>query len=239
MIAIVPARGGSKGLPGKNLRLLDGEPLIHHTLRAALSAQLVDRVIVSTDCHELVSACRGVDGVEVPFMRPAELATDDASAIDAYLHAATWLAEHEGRAPKSLCVLLPTSPLRRPGDIDAAIALFKAKDARVVLSVVETKPAAWLQFKRQDGRLTPILGHEASVANRQDLPATWAPNGSVYVFDVDALRRTRTYFGASTFGLEMPPERSVDIDSEVDFALAEILFNRNRHEQDRRLYSVL
>ncbi len=239
MIAIVPARGGSKGLPGKNLRLLDGAPLIHHTLRAALSAQLIDRVIVSTDCPEIASACLRVDGVEVPFMRPAGLATDEASAIDAYLHAAAWLAEHEGQAPRSLCVLLPTSPMRLPGDIDAAITLFKTKEAKVVLSVVETKPAAWLQLKHQDGRLTPLLGRHASVANRQDLPGTWVPNGSVYVLDMDELQYTRTYFGDLTFGLVMPPERSVDIDSEVDFALAEILCSRNADEQDRRLYSVL
>ena len=239
LAAIVPARGGSKGLPGKNLRPLAGDPLIVHSLRAALAARLVSRIIVSTDCDEIARVCAAVPGVEVPFRRPAELATDAASAVDVYLHAADWLAEEMGTPPQALCVLLPTSPLRRPGDVDAAIALFHAKQAEVVISVTETKPVAWLQTMDADGRLSPAADGGASVANRQDLPGAWQPNGSVYVLDIEALRRTRTYFGPATYGLTLPPDRSVDIDTETDFLLAETLLRQQSYEPDRCMHRAV
>jgi len=235
VIALIPARGGSKGLPGKNLRPLAGKPLIVHTLEAALAARAVERVIVSTDDDEIIRVARSVDGVEVPFRRPPQLAGDSASAVDAYLHAADCLELLDGTAPRSFCVLLPTAPLRDAGDIDAAVALYHRTRAEVVLSVAPAKPLAWHQHMDGDGRLVPATAN-SSVANRQDCPQSWVPNGAIYVLDMPALRRTRTYFGPATWGHPMPADRSVDIDTETDFLLAEMLLARSAdRDSDRPL----
>jgi len=235
MIVVVPARGVSKGVPNKNLRPLAGAPLIVHTLRTALDCPAVERVLVTTDDDEIIRVCRSVPGVEVPFRRPAHLATDDASATDAYLHLVDCLGIAEGVAPAEICVLLPTSPLRLPEDISAAIALYRSRDARTVISVSEAKPAAWLQAMEDDGRLRSLMP-AAPLQNRQGYAPIYLPNGSIYVLDVATLRDTRTYFGPHTFGYPMPAERSVDIDTEADFLAAEALMNaRLRAHEDRDL----
>lgn len=239
MIVVVPARGGSKGLPGKNLRNLAGEPLIVHTLRTALAAERVERVIVSTDDDAIIEASRAVAGVEVPFRRPPHLSTDDASAVDAYLHVSDCLGIIEGTTPRDLCVLLPTAPLRLASDVDAAIDLYFSTSAEVVFSVAEAKPLAWHQFMDDSGRLEPALGAAAGIGNRQQFRAGWLPNGSIYVFDVETLRRTRTYFGPATYGYAMPPERSIDIDTEADFAAAEALFKLAQQQATNDTDSVL
>jgi CMP-N,N'-diacetyllegionaminic acid synthase len=228
MIVVVPARGGSKGLTRKNVLPLAGVPLIQHTLKTALSARHVTRVIVSTDDDEITAVVKRIDGVEVPFRRPAELASDTSSAVDVYLHAADWLEATEGRPVGALCALLPTSPLRLSADIDAAIECFIRNQAEVVLSVQQGKPLAWHQQMDPDSRLTALgnLSPQEAIANRQAHgPAPVVLNGSIYVLDLVALRRTRTYFGPKTYGYLMPPERSVDIDGPDDFRLAEALLS--------------
>ena len=239
MIVIVPARGGSKGVPGKNLRLLAGLPLIVHTLQSARDCPAVERVIVSTDNDEIIRICRAEAGVEVPFRRPAHLATDDANAIDAYLHVVDCLAVSEGTAPVEVCVLLPTSPLRTPDDISAAIELFRHKAAQSVVSVTQAKPSEWLQKLDQDGRLQRLLPSK-QIANRQDYAPVFLPNGSIYVLDVATLRHTRDYFGERTYGYPMPLERAVDIDTEADFLAAEaLLYQRLRDHEDRDMRRAL
>ncbi len=235
MIVIVPARGGSKGVPGKNLRLLAGLPLIVHTLRSALDCDAVDRVIVSTDDDEIIRVSRGIAGVEVPFRRPAHLATDDANAVDVYLNVVDCLGVSEGAAPDDICVLLPTSPLRLPSDIGAAIELYQCNDAQAVVSVTEAKPAQWLQHMAQDGRLRSVVASDR-LDNRQSYDPVYLPNGSIYVLQVEALRRTRNYFGPQTYGYPMPPERAVDIDTEADFLAAEaFMTERLQDHEDRDL----
>ncbi len=233
MIAIVPARGGSKGVPGKNLRRLAGLPLIVHTLRAALACDAIDRVIVSSDDDEIIGVCRGVAGVEVPFRRPAQLATDDAHAVDVYMHTVDCLGVSEGTAPEEICVLLPTSPLRLPSDISAAIELYRRRDAHAVVSVSEAKPAEWLQHMDADGRLHPVVA-SAGLANRQSYTPVYLPNGSIYVLQVAALRQTRNFFGPHTYGYPMPSERAVDIDTEADFLAAEALMTERLHDHEDR-----
>ncbi len=222
MIAVVPARGGSKGLPRKNLKMLAGKPLIVHTLECALAASSIERVVVSTDDEEIASVARQVEGVETPFLRPAMLSGDTASAVDVYLHAAAALGDAT-RGVDTLCALLPTAPLRQPADIDACVALFRDKRAEVVLSVVAAKPAAWQQAMQDDGRLAPVPGVDPSIDNRQGYGRTVIPNGAVYVFDVAGLARTRTYFGPRTYGIEMPASRSIDIDGQDDLDMAEAI----------------
>ncbi len=231
MLAVIPARGGSKGLIRKNLVQLAGKPLIQHTIEAALAASAVTRVVVTSDDAEIIEVARGVPGIEAPFVRPSELATDDAAAVDVYLHAVDWLGEHEGGTPESFCALLPTSPLRLPSDIDAAIALFRERDADVVVSVQEAKPLAWHQAMDSDRGLHPVTGvaGEAAIANRQDMgPRPVVLTGSIYVLKVEPLRRTRTYFGPKSYGYAMPASRSIDIDSEDDLRLAAALLEAEK-----------
>lgn len=231
MIVVVPARGGSKGLPGKNLRPLAGEPLIVHTLKGALDCPEVERVIVSTDDDEIIRVSRGVAGVEVPFRRPPHLATDEADSIDAYLHVVDSLGISEGVAPTEICVLLPTSPLRLPSDISAAIGLYRQREAQAVLSVTEAKPVEWIQEMAEDGRLQAVVASER-LYNRQVYTPVYIPNGSIYVFDVANLRRRRDVLGERSFGYPMPAERSVDIDNEADFLAAEALMTQRLLENE-------
>ena len=226
MLSIIPARGGSKGLPGKNIKLLNGLPLIAHSIRVAQACKSITRVVVSTDDESIASIAKEY-GAEVPFMRPSVLADDDASAIDVYLHAVKELERLENTSFRDLCVLLPTSPLRNIDDIDSCIRLYRDNDAEVVLSVTETKPLEWhLSRDRKTHSLKTIIDvdKKQAIYNRQALgEPPVILNGSIYVLNISALERTRTYFGNSTFGYVMPSIRSVDIDTEDDFRMAEAL----------------
>lgn len=242
MIVIVPARGGSKGLPGKNTRTFAGEPLIVHTLRAALAAQSVSRVLVTTDDDETMRVARTVDGVEMPVRRPPHLATDTANALDAYLHLVDSLEIIEGAAPHEVCVLLPTAPLRTPGDVDGAIALYRRKKAEAVISVSEAKPIDWLHRITPDGRMHPAVPGDGLLVNRQFHDPVYLPNGSIYVFDVAAARARCAIYGGDMYAYVMPAERSVDIDTEADFRAAEALFQQrigDDREPVRRLHRAV
>ncbi|NNE84243.1 MAG: acylneuraminate cytidylyltransferase family protein, partial [Alphaproteobacteria bacterium] len=146
-------------------------------------------------------------------------------------HVVDCLAVSEGMACNEICVLLPTSPLRLPSDIGAAIELYRQKDAQAVISVVEAKPVEWLHNMDNDGCLQPVVASK-QLDNRQDYAPIYLPNGSIYVFDVETLRRTRHYIGTRSFGYLMPVERSVDIDTEADFLAAEALMNNRLQDHE-------
>lgn len=229
MLAIIPARGGSKGLPGKNIKTLAGQPLIAYTIKAALRAGLVSRVIVSTDSEEIAETARKY-GAEVPFMRPAELASDTANAMDAFFHVLERLRETENVDFESFVVLQPTSPLRTAADIDSAIRLFEQKKAKTVLSVTDfPHPPVWAQAMNKNKQITPFFGNENLTQNRQNQKNAYLPNGAVYVFDTQFLKTHRSYFSAHTYGYYMPPERSVDIDTALDFIVAQALLHKKQN----------
>jgi CMP-N,N'-diacetyllegionaminic acid synthase len=216
VLAVITARGGSKGVPGKNVRPVYGRPLIAWTVRAATRAHTVDRVIVSTDDEGIAEASRAA-GAEVPFARPAELATDTASSIDVILHALDAVPGFD------LVVLLqPTSPLRNAADIDAAVERCVSADAPACVSVslVEEHPQ-WMYRLGNDSRLAPVLPADSRASRRQDLPAVYSLNGAVYVARVDWLRRERSFLSPATVGYVMPRERALDIDTESDFQTLE------------------
>jgi N-acylneuraminate cytidylyltransferase/CMP-N,N'-diacetyllegionaminic acid synthase len=223
MIAIIPARGGSKGLPGKNVMALAGKPLIAHTIEAALQARAIDRVIVSTDDDKIAETAKAW-GAEVPFMRPANLASDDSKAIDAYLYTIERLEKEGGTPVHSVVILLPTSPLRTGADIDAAVALFDEKNADSVISYTpEAHPISWHRYLGPDGDFEPIFPTDLS--NRQDIRTSYYPNGAIYVFRTQLLRE-RQYYGGRSFAYLMPRSRSVDIDSRDDFDYAAYLMTK-------------
>lgn len=218
MLAIIPARGGSKGLPGKNIKLLNGKPLIAYTILAAMNSKSVSRIVVSTDCAEIADHAKQL-GAEVPFMRPSELAQDGSLAIDNYNYCVDALEQQEGNQIIDFCVLQPTSPLRNAKDIDGAISLFREKQADSVISYCrEAHPVHWHKYLNDDCSVSNVFD-TGEDKNRQDYRETVYPNGAIYVFRTDLIKR-RTYYSEKTYAFLMPRERSVDIDDLQDFMLA-------------------
>lgn len=225
MIAIIPARGGSKGLPGKNIRPLNGKPLIAYAVEAALKAKRIDKVIISTDDEEIARVAVQY-GAELPFMRPAELASDTAMAVDNYIYTIGRLEEESGRTIDAFVVLQPTSPLRIAEDIDGAVELFNQKNADSVISYTqEAHPISWHKYLDDEGRFIDIL--DSNIKNRQDNRISYYPNGAVYVFRTSMIRN-RKYYTEKSYAYIMPRTRSVDIDFIEDFEYAEFLLTRNR-----------
>jgi CMP-N,N'-diacetyllegionaminic acid synthase len=220
LIAIITARGGSKGLPRKNVLPFCGKPLIAHTIEAAQNSSAIDRIIVSTDDAEIAAVAREF-GAEVPFMRPAELASDTASSRDVILHALLFL-EAEGWPVDAFCLLQPTSPLRTAADIDAAFKIFREKTADSVLSITPyDHPVQWAVEMQDNGTLRPR--EKTNAERRQELVEYYRPNGAVYMFRTNFFKDSMGYFGPNSYGCIMPPERSVDIDTRLDFVVAEAI----------------
>lgn len=223
MIAIIPARGGSKGLPGKNVRPLNGKPLIAYAIEEAIKAKHIDRVIISTDDEEIARVAVEY-GAELPFMRPAELASDTSMAIDNYIYTIGRLEEEVGNPVDAFVVLQPTSPLRIAEDIDGAIELFEQKGADSVISYCqEAHPVTWHKYLDDEGRFVDIFA--ANIKNRQDNRVSYYPNGAVYVFRTTMIRE-RKYYTDKSYAYVMPRTRSVDIDFIEDFEYAEFLLKR-------------
>jgi N-acetylneuraminate synthase len=223
IVAVIPARGGSKGLPGKNIRPFAGVPLLAHAIAAARACPQIDRCLVSTDAAEIADVARAYDA-EVPFLRPAALAQDDTPGIEPILHAVRWLEEH-GDRPDAVMVLQPTSPLRTAEDLDAAIRLLGEPKADAVVSVCDAPRHPYLIKRRSpEGWLQPFApmpkgGDEI----RQAFPAAYALNGAVYLIRREVLLAQRTLLPERTCAHIMPMERSIDIDTAVDLELAEYI----------------
>jgi len=227
MIAIIPARGGSKGVPGKNIKELDGKPLIAYTIEAALGAKGVDRVIVTTDDEAIADVARKY-GAEVPFMRPAELASDTAAAPDVYVHAVEFMSKEMGQPIEKFMVLLPTVPLRTSQHIDEAIELFNKEKADTLLSMTEADtPATWYHYRDENGRVHNAgFGAGDVMKNRQTNEAYIIPNGAIYILDYKLVKEKRTYYCDNTIAYVMKSEDSVDIDYPIDFEIAEFFMKK-------------
>lgn len=222
-LAIIPARGGSKGLPGKNIREICGKPLIAWSIIQAKHCDDIHRVVVSTDDHQIARIANEYGG-EVPFMRPTELANDTALTIDVILHALCWLEKYEKYRPEYIMLLQPTSPLRSAKDIDGVMRVLMNKDARAVVSVCEPDHHPWWSNTLpESGSMKDFLRVEILHRGRQELPVFYRLNGAVYLAEVDYLHEHHGFFGPNTFAYKMPGERSIDIDSAMDFKLASLL----------------
>ena len=228
VLGLVVARGGSKGLPRKNVLPLSGRPLIAWTVEAARAARTLTRTIVSSEDAEILARARDAGG-ETPFVRPAAFATDTASSLGVALHALDWLAEHEGW-PADVLVLLPaTAPLRRAHHIDAAVTTLLADPAlEAVVAVTEADYPPYWMLTAKEGRLAWLFPEGGRIDRRQDLPTAFRPNGSIYAVRAAALREQRTFYPRATAPYIMPREESVNIDTAMDFTLAELLLARQR-----------
>jgi len=232
VLGLIPARGGSKGLPGKNILPLDGIPIICHSIRAAARSRL-DRVIVSTDSEEIAVVARACGG-DVPFLRPAELALDDTPTLPVVLHALARI----GGEYDAVMILQPTSPLRTAEDIDAALAMLAADpSADSVISVVkvgDNHPARMKEL-REGVLVDPSFAEETEGKRRQDLPDYYLRNGAIYLTRTRVLVDDQSFKGRRSLGYVMPEERSVNIDGRLDFLLAgAILAERNMTEGRER-----
>ena len=222
LLCLMLARGGSKGVPGKNLRQLNGRPLIDYTIDAVHGARLFDRFILSTDSEEIAGRARQL-GVDVPFMRPAELSGDDASALDAIVHALEWVEANDQKYDY-VQYIFPTAPLREAADIRAGVSLLLESEADMVISVCEDDhPRVWSNKLPADGSLKNFIPREFRDRNRQTLPKTYRINGSIYVARWEVFYHRKDWFEQDTRAYVMPREKSVDIDTLLDFQMAEVL----------------
>jgi CMP-N,N'-diacetyllegionaminic acid synthase len=217
ILALIPARGGSKGIPRKNVRLLAGKPLIAWTIEAARACAELERVVVSTDDAEIASVARE-HGAEIPFMRPEALATDSASSLPVVLHALDHLPGID-----AVLLLQPTSPLRTAADIAAVLSLAASTGAPSVMSVAPAPCHPDWMYRMSGGRQLERLMPGRRALRRQDLEPVYVPNGAIYFNRVDWLRETGDFVGPGTIGFEMPAERSIDLDGPLDWALTELL----------------
>lgn len=216
VLAVIPARGGSKGVPRKNIKPLAGKPLIGWTIEAVRESSLIDRVVVSTEDLEIAEIARSLDA-EVPFLRPKELATDEASGMGAVLHALQELPGFD-----YVVLLQPTSPLRHTSDIDGAIGVCVHEGALSCVSVCEVKERPeHCYFRDNSGRLSPVLPFKEKTVRRQDLPPVYCLNGAIYVAKVSWLLEHKSFITKETRAWVMSRERSIDIDDLSDFELAD------------------
>lgn len=223
VLALIPARGGSKGLPGKNIVPVNGRPLLQWTIEAARASRYIDRVVLSSNDEAIMAEARAC-GCEVPFRRPRELSTDTATTVDVVLHALDALPEYD-----IIVVLQPTSPLRTTEDIDSACRILEDVSAPACVSVapVEQNPF-WMYRVDSEGKMTPLLETEITAIRRQDLPSVCILNGAIYVAETQWLRRTRTFVTRETVAYVMPEKRSLDIDTPADLeAFKRILAEQN------------
>jgi N-acylneuraminate cytidylyltransferase/CMP-N,N'-diacetyllegionaminic acid synthase len=226
MLAIIPARGGSKGLPGKNLKELNGKPLICYAIEQAKKSKLIDKIVVSTDDIDIANVAVNC-GAECPFLRPAHLATDDSLVNDTYIYTLDKLKNDFDYDVSEFIVLQPTTPLRKVSDIDSAIELFKQKDADSVVSYVEESHSVyWHKFLDENMCFDDIF--EQKLANRQEYRKSYYPNGAVYIFKKKLILENKWYSDKS-FAYLMPRSRSVDIDTLDDFLYAEYLLGKNKN----------
>lgn len=230
-IALICVRAGSKGLPGKNQMQLEGKSLLERAVQQAKSASNITRVIVSTDCSILADIAIK-SGAEVPFLRPAYLATDTTPEWQVWQHAINYLKSENSSLPNSLVVLPVTSPLRNNEDIENCISVFNKKKYDIVISISEAKRNPYFNMVRinEKDNLELVIQSEVNYARRQDAPIVYDITTIAYVADPTFILNNSGIFDGKVGYVKVPFERAVDIDDSVDFELAKILL---RNKDDR------
>ncbi len=220
IICLIPARGGSKGLKLKNIKIFAGEPLIAHTIKAAINSKLIDNIYVSTEDEKISEISKNYGAVVVK--RPEELARDETKTIEVVLD---FLNKLSFNNDKTIVILLqPTSPLRTIEDIDNAIRIFLEGKCESVISVCKLNHSPLWSFKLENNYLKSFFNQDYLEKRRQELPFLYTPNGAIYISTPKILNQYLSFFGDKIIPYLMPFERSIDIDSEEDFNLAEIIF---------------
>lgn len=222
MLGLIPARGGSKSIPSKNLALLGGKPLVQHTIETAMKCKCLDRIVMSTDDGEIADVGRSL-GIEVPFTRPESLATDYATTLSVQRHALGWLSTNEGYMPEAMVTLQPTSPFRMAQHVDEAIDEYLRKDADSVIGVTPVREHPYGIVGFTNDRMFRVMEFPKPPIPRQDYPPLFHINGALYLTKRSVLLRSENGIGDRVHGYVMDPEFSIDIDTPFDLILAEWL----------------
>ena len=230
VVAFIFARGGSKGLPGKNVRPLCGKPMIAWAIEHAKAVKRIERVIVSTDSEEIAAVARQY-GAETPFMRPAELARDDSPEWMAWRHALIYL-QNESSLPDSMVSVPVTAPLREPGDIERCLDNFAMGGADIVVTVSEAHRSPYFNMVKRnaDGTVTLVIPQTQNISRRQDAPAVFDMATVAYVASPKFVLTRNSMFEGCVRAVEVPPERAIDIDTLLDFRIAECLMKDRKHD---------
>lgn len=229
-VAFIFARGGSKGLPGKNTRLLSGKPLIGWAIEHAKSVPLIKRIIVSTDSEEIASIAAEY-GAEVPFIRPTELAQDNSPEWMAWKHALQYLLDTEGKLPDVMVSIPTTSPLRTPVDIENCLITYSDSSCDAVITMTEARRSPWFNMVKSDddGFVELVLTSSSdSVFRRQDVPSVYDVTTVAYVINPSFVLTKTSLFEGRVKAVEVPAERAIDIDTILDFEIAEFLMNKQQ-----------
>lgn len=223
-VAFIFARGGSKGLPGKNIRPLHGKPLIAWSIGHALAVARIRRVIVSTDCPEIAAVARA-SGAEVPFMRPTELAGDCSPEWLAWRHALEFLRRDEGGLPEAMVSVPTTAPLRHPVDIEDCLDAFAKGGADIIVTVTEATRSPWFNMVSiaEDGMARLLLPAAKRISGRQQAPPAFDITTVAYVADPGFVLSRDGIFDGRVRAVQVPRERAIDIDTPIDFQIAECL----------------
>jgi CMP-N,N'-diacetyllegionaminic acid synthase len=223
-LAIIPARGGSKGLPGKNIKELCGKPLIAWSIEAGRKSKYLDEIMVNTDSNEIADVANKY-GAKVPFLRPAELATDTATTFDAIKYTIDFYLGKFSQQFNYVVLLEPTSPLREACDIDLAIEQLLASEADSIVGICKTESQnpAFLVLKRNDDYICGYQNEDMRVLRRQDIENVYFFEGSIYVSKTDVLLDKKTFYHDGTIGYEVPKYKSLEIDDMDDFVMVEAI----------------
>jgi CMP-N,N'-diacetyllegionaminic acid synthase len=222
VIAVIPARSGSKGIPHKNIVDLAGKPLIAYTIEAALKSKTLNRVVVSTDDAKIAKVAE-LFGAEVPFLRPESLAKDNTPTLPVIQHAVEYVEKQESHNLVAAVILQPTSPLRSEKYIDQSVNLLLSSDSDSVVTVREVHDHPYWSWKAEKDLLTPFIKKGMNVNKRQDLPKVYALNGAVYAVKRDVIVKENLIFGSRTRMVVMPKEESIDIDEPFDLFMAQMV----------------
>ena len=227
IIAIIPARSGSKGIKNKNIKKLNGKPLIAYSIEFAKSVGIIDYILVSTDSEKYAQIAKSY-GAKVPFIRPSELAQDNSKGMDVIIHSLNWIKMNIDNAWYCL-ILQPTTPLRKVEDIEEMIKMFINNNADAIISVCEVDhPPEWTFKITNTLKLENIFNLDNPPQNRQDCQKYYRLNGVYYFAIIPFLLNNKSFFSKNTIAYIMPKIRSIDIDSELDFKLAEFLFKMEK-----------
>ena len=229
ILAIIPARKGSKRLVGKNMLDLKEKPLIAWTIEEALKSKYIDNIIISSDDENIINFSKQYKEINVPFIRPKELSTDKANSLDLVLHALNFYRSNYKNFDYVM-LLQPTSPLRKSKDIDYSIEEL-SKDVKSVVSVCETEHSPlWSNILPDNKSMKNFLSKEIQNLRSQDLPKYYRLNGAIYISEVEYLVKEKGFLGGQTKAYTMPIERSIDIDTKIDLELCKILLNENNKD---------
>jgi CMP-N,N'-diacetyllegionaminic acid synthase len=222
ILALVPARGGSKRLPGKNLKILGGIPLINWSINVAYGISEICDVLVSTDDPKIADVSTKA-GALVPWLRPRELSTDESSSVDVAIHALDWYESTQGFVD-GILLLQPTSPFRNAVTVENGLSLFEKSNFKPVIGVTPSHPHPMWTLKLQDGYLVPFIKTSELKTGNQELPTTFTINGTFYLTSPSDLRKTKSFLGGQAVPLILPSSKeTLDIDTEWDFNLARII----------------